>query len=388
LQILLDEEQAIRYLVKYASKPEKSSHHVSELLRSLVPNNVSVDDRENDAADEESIEEETPSTTAVSGPTLIRRVALKSVGERNKSKQEVMHLLLQEKLYNSDFVYVNVHLDKHDVRILKESEPLPPQAIDNDENSPQSSRAFYCNIFDLYAERSNEEDQNLSFLKFCRKYNVENGKLIIRSKRTVVLAFPSRSSNPTSKFYYQYCKYFLVKHKVWSGHVSNAWSAPIYDDDGQIELTDDNHSVVQKWYITKFNEFRAVNDISKLEMINADVNGLRRIRNECEILYNEEEEALGDQIGAQDGWMLIAGMGPLFNDSSVPDDLAPSFDANVDWINVRKTPDNLVDIAPNHLQLARQNENASRHIEDIDLSILNKHQKFASDIVLSSSFSQ
>jgi len=75
-------------------------------------------------------------------------------------------------------VYVDIHLDKHDVPILKESEPLPPQVNDNDEESPQSSRAFYCYIFDLYAEWVNEEDINLSFLRFCRKYNVKNGKVM------------------------------------------------------------------------------------------------------------------------------------------------------------------------------------------------------------------
>jgi len=57
-------------------------------------------------------------------------------------------------------------------------------------------------------------------------------------------------------------------------------------------------------------------------MINADVNRLRRIRNSCEILYNEEEQALGEQIGAQDGWMQVAGVASPFNDSSFPDDLA------------------------------------------------------------------
>ena len=37
LQIVLDEEQAIRYLVKYASKAEKYSTDVSEILQYLVP---------------------------------------------------------------------------------------------------------------------------------------------------------------------------------------------------------------------------------------------------------------------------------------------------------------------------------------------------------------
>ena len=39
LKIVLDEEQAIRYLVKYASKPEARSEDVNDLLLSLVPRN-------------------------------------------------------------------------------------------------------------------------------------------------------------------------------------------------------------------------------------------------------------------------------------------------------------------------------------------------------------
>ena len=37
MQIVLDEERAIRYLVKYASKPEKRSSDMNNLLRSLLP---------------------------------------------------------------------------------------------------------------------------------------------------------------------------------------------------------------------------------------------------------------------------------------------------------------------------------------------------------------
>ena len=39
LQIVLDEEQAIRYFMKYASNPEARSEDVNDLLRSLVPRN-------------------------------------------------------------------------------------------------------------------------------------------------------------------------------------------------------------------------------------------------------------------------------------------------------------------------------------------------------------
>ena len=37
LQVVLDEEQAILYLVKYASKPEKAPHHVTYMLCYLIP---------------------------------------------------------------------------------------------------------------------------------------------------------------------------------------------------------------------------------------------------------------------------------------------------------------------------------------------------------------
>ena len=39
LKIVLDEEQAIRYLMKYASNPEARSEDVNDLLRSLVSRN-------------------------------------------------------------------------------------------------------------------------------------------------------------------------------------------------------------------------------------------------------------------------------------------------------------------------------------------------------------
>ena len=47
---------------------------------------------------------------------MIRRLALHYILEKNKSQQELIHLLLQETMYHSGFVCVNIHLDRHDVR--------------------------------------------------------------------------------------------------------------------------------------------------------------------------------------------------------------------------------------------------------------------------------
>ena len=43
LQIVLDEEQDIRYLVRYASNPEQSSHHINYIIQSLLQNQTGND---------------------------------------------------------------------------------------------------------------------------------------------------------------------------------------------------------------------------------------------------------------------------------------------------------------------------------------------------------
>ena len=43
LKIVLDEEQAIRYLVKYASNPEQSSHHMNDIIQPLLQNQTGND---------------------------------------------------------------------------------------------------------------------------------------------------------------------------------------------------------------------------------------------------------------------------------------------------------------------------------------------------------
>ena len=55
------------------------------------------------------------------------------------------------------------------------------------------------------------------------------GKLIEQKNRTVVVAFTSRSNNPSSRYYHSYCKHMLIKHKPWCGQVFNLWDGPIVD---------------------------------------------------------------------------------------------------------------------------------------------------------------
>ena len=370
LQIVLDEEQAIRYMVKYASKPEKSSHHMNDIMQSILQSRNENDTDNND--EEESKEERPEPADDVTGQTLIRKVAMKSVGVRNKSQQEIMHSILQEDLYHTDFVYVNIHLDKYDVRV-----------INNNSRSQQDSPAFYQNIFDVYANRD-EVHNHLSFLKFCQQFEAKKGELVKRTKRTVVITFPSLSSDSMSQFYHRYCKFFLIKHKPWNGNVNQAWGGPIIDPNEGDEdcILDDNNIIAKQRYISQFRDFQQNIDTRVLEVVNADVNRLRRVRDECQARYLEEEEAVGAEISDQSLWMQMAGMAPQTSDAAIPQDLAPRLDPNIDWVAIRVTPPELAESAGEDLNMKRSAcPNAQREIGDIDMEILNDEQSFAVAIV-------
>ena len=82
------------------------------------------------------------------------------IGERNKTQQEIIHLLLQESMYHSGFVYFKIHLDRHDVLNIKSLEGTSVQG---------GARVFYPNLFYYYVDR-NKNDEDMSFLVFCRLY--------------------------------------------------------------------------------------------------------------------------------------------------------------------------------------------------------------------------
>ena len=54
--------------------------------------------------------------------------------------------------------------------------------------------------------------------------------------------YSSYSSNPKSKHYPQYCKYQLIKYKLWQEQVTNAWN--------NLPDTDDTYSTCYHQFIT------------------------------------------------------------------------------------------------------------------------------------------
>ena len=59
------------------------------------------------------------------------------------------------------------------------------------------------------------------------------------------------------------------------------------------QTTDDEElDIVKITYKIRFDEFKRTVDIGSLEMFNADADRLRRIREECAVLYTEEKNYL------------------------------------------------------------------------------------------------
>ncbi|CAM9499968.1 unnamed protein product [Ectocarpus sp. 12 AP-2014] len=89
-QLILDWDQAVRYMVKYVSKGEMRSPAAADVFARVIS-------RADDDADE--------------AQTVLRSVFLKCTGERDISAQETARLLLGNKLYSFSFSFVRLVVD-------------------------------------------------------------------------------------------------------------------------------------------------------------------------------------------------------------------------------------------------------------------------------------
>ena len=120
-------------------------------------------------------------------------------------------------------------------------------------------------------------------MNLVKNYEERIDKLIEQTNRTVVFAFTSLRSDPSSWYYHLYYKHMLIKRKPWHGHVCNAWGVPIvYSTTGKTTV-DKEIDIVKKIYKTDFDNFKMTVDMGSLEMFNADAYS----REECVVLYTE-----------------------------------------------------------------------------------------------------
>ena len=146
IQVVIDHYACVEYLTKYAAKGEPRSPFLIKAFSSIVSNlHENVDSHK-----------------------VIKKVVMKTVGERDYAAQETMHHLLSLKLHSSSFTVIPVSL-----KGSRKVSNIP--SIENDgictSNSP----------LDHYANRdqydTSPEVMNLNFIQFATKFKVVSGKL-------------------------------------------------------------------------------------------------------------------------------------------------------------------------------------------------------------------
>ena len=145
---------------------------------------------------------------------VMKKIMIKTLGGRDFSAQETMHLLLSLKLYSSSFEVLPVNLNGSRRVRTNQKETHSPCTNDS--------------LLDKYAKRSNFQNDfthimKLSFAEFVTMYRIVKNKLTKQSPNVIPRFFPYYSSNPKGITYPLYCKYQLLKYKPWKNSQNDAW---------------------------------------------------------------------------------------------------------------------------------------------------------------------
>ena len=84
-------------------------------------------------------------------------------------------------------------------------------------------------MLDYYANRIKFIDDiagvmQLNFLQFVSSYFVKNDSLCKRKNMVIVRTFPNYPSNSKGSNFALFCKYQLLKYKLWQTVPDNAWN--------------------------------------------------------------------------------------------------------------------------------------------------------------------
>ena len=192
IQVVIDHYACVEYLTKYAAKGEPRSPILKQAFNSIVQNVQSNTDPRR----------------------AIKKVVMKSLGERDYAAQETMHHLMSVKLHSSSFKVMPVSLNGS--RRVRDT-----ARIDEGESCTDYS------LLDVYANRkqydSSENIKNMNFVQFATTFKVVNNELTKLPENIIPRIFPTYSSNPKGQNFGLYCKYQLLRYKPWKTTQNNAW---------------------------------------------------------------------------------------------------------------------------------------------------------------------
>lgn len=328
IQLIIDHHACVEYLAKYASKGEKMSSIVRDAFVSVVSH----------------LKDDTSPKTA------IRKLMMKAVGQRDMSIQEVMHQILGLKLFSSTFQVITVSLDgTYKLRMVDGELQKEPSHLDR------------------YAERQSVECslKDINFINFFSCYDTTKKTIVKRKSEIIVKTIPRYSSNPQSRNYGLFCKYQLIKYKPWQGTVTNCWN---------------NEEESSSTFVFYWNAFLS----SKLGQ--TLVPGWHRELQNSETFKSDPTEMESQEITAneqREEWMLVSEMARSLENNGSSDNILLTH-LNESRNAFSKDQINSMPFWIESNKEATSNAHVIPTSKEIDLSLLNKEQKRAYDIVLRS----
>ncbi|CAB4010673.1 ATP-dependent DNA helicase PIF1, partial [Paramuricea clavata] len=327
IQVVIDHYACVEYLAKYAAKGEPRSPLLKLAFNSIVKN---VDNN--------------------SDPhKVIKKVVMKTLGERDYAAQETMHHLLSLKLHSSSFKVIPVSLNGS--RRVRDN-----VLIEDGDSCTDDS------LLDVYANRqqydSSSDIANMNFVQFATTYKVVNNELVKLPDNVIPRIFPTYSSNPKGPNFGLYCKYQLLRYKPWSTTQNNAW--------GDQEPTDEiltNH--LHEFLQTPYAQTHVPDWLDKWETV---------IQRRQEL----EDEPCEEQGNIRDEWMILSDLHTPF-ESSVHVQTPESM---YDWHQDRaRYSEQQIQEMPTWIKMKKDNHIIDQQYEVVDTNSFSEMQALAYNIV-------
>ena len=280
IQVVIDYNACVEYLAKYASKGEPKSAVMKLTFNSIFKNCNNNDN-----------------------PTkMIKKLIMKSLGQRDYSAQETMHHLMSLKLVSSSFNVQPISLNGS--RKIKSKSTNGDTATNDSPLDTYAKRAMYTRVI--------PDIMDLNFINFVTNYKVISGKLSAQPDNIIPRIFPVYSSNVQGPNFGMYCKYQLLKHKPWHTTQDHAWG---------------NQPGTDEIYIRNWKEFLETSYAKK--HVPDWHEKLQSVQNNA----HEEQvaESCPEELLQREEWMLLADLVPgrFVNEESISQQLQP----DVNWEN-------------------------------------------------------
>lgn len=287
----------------------------------------------------------------------MKKIAMRTLGQRDFRAQETMHLLLSLKLYSTTFNVLPVS--------LYGSRRINP----NQHNA--SAPCTKDSLLDLYAKRLHyvkdfPDIKNMSLVEFIETYRLVKGKLVNQSSLIVPRVFPNYSPNPKGKFYSLFCKYQLLRYKPWTNNPNNAWNSEEPSD---------------QTYINAWHEY-----LSSPEAVLHVPNWEEKLHDAMQNaeIANTDNVAVVEDETSQEEWMILASF-HTNGLTNAPSSIVNSHDWHCDAV---KYTDQQIGEMPSWITAKKENFLPKKQTFSINTESFSDEQRLAYEIVTTHSMQE